>query len=262
MTVFSSSVFGKFGSVGCANSSPFGGDDFAEWGNDADRADDCSEHGFANFGSGAQQATHPLGGWTKRALDFTVALALLLATLPAILLIAALITLCGGGSPIFAHPRVGYRGRVFQCYKFRTMRRHADDALAMHLSENPAAAREWNENRKLKHDPRITPLGRFLRKASLDELPQLINILLGDMSCVGPRPVTIEELELYGKYLEDYRSSRPGLTGLWQVRGRSGTDFSTRVSFDHEYVRNWSFAADLAILARTPAAVLRTNEAY
>jgi exopolysaccharide production protein ExoY len=190
-----------------------------------------------------------------------VALLALMAVLPLMIVIALLIR-CTGGSAIYAHERVGYSGRTFRCYKFRTMVRDADAALASHLASNPEAAIEWQETQKLRADPRVTPVGRLLRKSSLDELPQLINILRGDMSCVGPRPVTVGELEHYGEYAPDYLSARPGLTGRWQVTGRSNTDFPTRVSLDKQYVHNWSLLSDLAILAKTPLAVVRTEEVF
>jgi exopolysaccharide production protein ExoY len=198
----------------------------------------------------------PLGGGPKRILDIAIALAALALTLPLMAVIAVLIRLTGGGV-IFAHDRIGYRGETFRCYKFRTMVPNADVALERYLAGNPEAALEWKERQKLLHDPRVTRLGRFLRKSSLDELPQLYNILRGDMSCVGPRPITFGELERYGDVVHDYLSSRPGLTGLWQVAGRSSTDFPTRVAFDKQYVRNWSFLMDIRILARTPAAVMQ-----
>lgn len=201
-----------------------------------------------------------LGGRSKRALDLMIALPALVVALPAMVAIAAAIGLTGRVSPIYSHERIGFQGRTFPCYKFRTMVRGADAALARLLASDPAAAEEWTRRRKLRDDPRVTPLGRLLRKCSADELPQLINVLRGDMSCVGPRPVTFEELERYGAVADDYLSTRPGITGLWQVTGRSSTDFAARVAFDEQYVRGWSLPGDLAILARTPAAVLRITQ--
>lgn len=191
-----------------------------------------------------------------------IAVPALILMLPAMIVIAAAIGLTGGGFPVFSHERIGYRGRIFPCYKFRTMVRDADAVLVRHLAEDLMAAAEWTRRRKLRDDPRVTRLGRLLRKCSADELPQLINILRGDMSCVGPRPVTVQELERYGAVADDYLSTRPGLTGLWQVTGRSSTEFATRVALDKQYVRNWSFLGDLAVLARTPAAVLRIKQVH
>lgn len=199
----------------------------------------------------------PLGGWVKRTVDFIIAFIALALALPIMLLIAFLIRLTMGGSVIFSHPRVGYRGETFYCYKFRTMVLDADRALSDLLSRDPVAAREWEEFRKISRDPRVTRLGHVLRKSSLDELPQLINILRGDMSCVGPRPVVADELSRYGSCAEAYLSTRPGLTGLWQVSGRSNTDFSRRIRLDSQYVQEWSLLADLNILARTTFVVMR-----
>ena len=202
----------------------------------------------------------PLGGWPKRALDILIVLVVIAMLFPLMIVIAAAIVITDRGSPIFSHSRLGYRGQSFPCFKFRTMVRDADLALAAHLAHDCEAAREWEETRKLRHDPRVTTLGRFLRKTSLDELPQLFNILCGDMSCVGPRPITTEELERYGDFADVYLASRPGLSGLWQVSGRSNTDFPTRVSLDNQYVRTWSLLADILILVKTPFAVMRTDE--
>jgi exopolysaccharide production protein ExoY len=202
----------------------------------------------------------PVGGLPKRIADIAIALVALILAAPVMLAVAGLIRLSTGGPALFAHRRVGYRGTPFYCYKFRTMVPDAEAALAAHLARDPDAAREWSETRKLRKDPRITPLGHLLRKSSLDELPQLINILRGDMSCVGPRPVVTEELERYGPFVDDYLSARPGLTGLWQVTGRSSTDFANRVSLDSHYVRHWSLIADVVILARTTVAVMRLDE--
>lgn len=204
----------------------------------------------------------PLGGSSKRTLDLMIAATALVLALPAMIVIATMIGLTSGDSPVFSHERVGHRGRLFPCYKFRTMVRDADVALASHLARDPVAAGEWAKRRKLRNDPRVTSLGWFLRKCSLDELPQLFNVLRGDMSCVGPRPVTLEELERYGAMADDYLSARPGITGLWQVAGRSSTDFATRVAIDKRYVRGWSLLGDVAILARTPAAVLRITQVH
>ena len=221
-----------------------------------------SDHLGASINLNDSDSPRPVGGRSKRLLDVVVALPALLVALPLMIVVALLIRFTGGGSAIFAHQRLGYSGRTFPCYKFRTMVRDADAALASHLAIDPEAAIEWRETQKLRNDPRVTPVGRLLRKSSLDELPQLINILRGDMSCVGPRPITVDELERYGEYARDYLSARPGLTGPWQVTGRSKTDFATRVSLDKHYVRNWSLLSDLAILAKTPVAVIRTEEVY
>ena len=205
-------------------------------------------------------APYPVGGAAKRMMDLGIALPSVLVALPVMALIAGLILITTGRSPFFAHKRVGFRGYPFPCYKFQTMVPNAQEALAKLLASDRDAAREWANRRKLRHDPRVTRLGWILRKCSLDELPQLINVLKGDMSCIGPRPVTTEELERYGAGAGAYMSARPGITGLWQVTGRSNMDFPTRVSIDQGYVQNWSLLGDIRILAKTPAAVLRIME--
>src|SRR5215204_4076082 len=167
------------------------------------------------------------------------------------LVVVGMIRLTMGSPVLFAHTRIGYDGRQFRCYKFRTMVVNADSRLAVHLKKDPHAALEWSECRKLRHDPRITVLGHLLRKSSIDELPQLFNVLRGEMSCVGPRPIVDEELKLYGGFLAEYLKARPGLTGLWQTSGRSKVGYERRVALDCHYVRNWSIWLDARILVKT-----------
>jgi undecaprenyl-phosphate galactose phosphotransferase len=199
----------------------------------------------------------------KRAFDLVAASLLLLFLAPLLALVAAKIRLTDGGGVIFAHTRVGRHGRLFPCFKFRTMVRNSAAVLAELLARDPAARAEWAKDRKLKHDPRITPLGRFLRKTSLDELPQLLNVVRGEMSLVGPRPVVPDELELYGEAKIYYLQVRPGLTGLWQISGRNDIDYDRRVGLDAWYVRNWTLWYDILILVRTLAIVHpRNNGAY
>jgi exopolysaccharide production protein ExoY len=188
--------------------------------------------------------SHPLGGRPKRAIDIAVAAAALIAALPLMLVVALLIRLTCKGPVIFSHQRIGFNGSTFRCYKFRTMVTDAETRLQAHLAADPQAADEWRRSRKLKRDPRLTLLGGLLRKSSLDELPQLFNILRGDMSCVGPRPIVAEELRRYGPVAKDYLHTRPGLTGLWQVTGRDSVDYAGRVLLDAQYVRNWSMRTD------------------
>ena len=138
---------------------------------------------------------------------------------------------------------------------------NGDEVLARHLAADPAAAEEWRLNRKLTNDPRVTRLGSLLRKSSLDELPQLLNILRGEMSCVGPRPVSAEELERYGAHVDEYLSARPGITGSWQVSGRSSVSYEDRIKLDADYVRKWSFGSDVLILLRTVPALLKVDQA-
>jgi undecaprenyl-phosphate galactose phosphotransferase len=199
----------------------------------------------------------------KRAFDLVAASLLLLFLAPLLALVAAKIRLTDGGGVIFAHTRVGRHGRLFPCFKFRTMVRNSAAVLAELLARDPAARAEWAKDRKLKHDPRITLLGRFLRKTSLDELPQLLNVVRGEMSLVGPRPVVPDELELYGEAKIYYLQVRPGLTGLWQISGRNDIDYDRRVGLDAWYVRNWTLWYDILILVRTLAIVRpRNNGAY
>jgi exopolysaccharide production protein ExoY len=203
----------------------------------------------------------PLGGSIKRAIDVAIALVAIILLAPLMLMIMGLIKLTMGGSIFFAHSRIGFRGRRFRCYKFRTMLADAEAMLARHLADDPHAAQEWRETRKLRNDPRVTFLGRLLRKSSLDELPQLINVLRGEMSCVGPRPIVAEELHRYGPYATEYLQARPGLTGIWQVSGRNAVDYGDRVALDCHYVRNWSLWTDLVILGKTFFAIMKFDEA-
>jgi lipopolysaccharide/colanic/teichoic acid biosynthesis glycosyltransferase len=159
------------------------------------------------------------------------------------------------GKPIFSQQRVGRGGKAFACYKFRTMVVGAEQVLADYLRGNQAAKEEWLRTFKLTHDPRITPVGRFLRKSSLDELPQLFNVLKGDMSLVGPRPIVSAEVPRYRSKIRDYHRLRPGLTGLWQVSGRNLVSYRRRVALDSVYARRRSLAMDVLILARTVGVV-------
>jgi exopolysaccharide production protein ExoY len=203
----------------------------------------------------------PIGGYSKRCLDIAVALSAIVLTLPLMAAITILLYF-NGRSPIFSHERVGFGGRRFRCHKFRTMVPDAGARLADLFAKRPDLEEHWKTRRKLPDDPRTTRLGRFLRQSSLDELPQLFNILSGDMSCVGPRPVTEEELQHYGPFIDEYLSVRPGLTGLWQVSGRNDVTFSDRVALDLDYINNWSVRSDITILARTPFAVFNFKTAY
>lgn len=211
--------------------------------------------------AGRLPRTGPLGGLSKRVLDLVVASSALLLSLPIILFLVLLIRLTSGGPALFGHRRIGFNGKSFTCYKFRTMVEDSAEALERHLRDNPEAAREWEATQKLRQDPRLIPFGRALRKSSLDELPQLINVLRGDMSCVGPRPVVAEELERYGLKASDYLKARPGLTGLWQVSGRSKIGYGDRVALDSSYVCNWSFWQDIVILMRTAVVLMKFDDA-
>lgn len=201
-----------------------------------------------------------IGGLWKRALDIGIATTALIVLAPLLLLTALVIALTMGRPVIFAQRRVGHGGAPFRCYKFRTMSHDAEQRLQDYLRDNPDAADEWRETRKLKRDPRITTLGQTLRTTSLDELPQLFNVLGGDMSCVGPRPVVPEELALYGRDVDAYLAARPGITGPWQVSGRNALSYADRVALDRDYVQNWSLWTDVVILARTIPAVTRSDQ--
>jgi exopolysaccharide production protein ExoY len=210
----------------------------------------------------AAAAAGPVGLGSKRVID------IILAT-SAIILLAPLLTLCfltclltSPGPAIFGHQRVGFRGKLFNCFKFRTMVLDSESRLRDHLAANPKAAAEWAATRKLRFDPRVTAIGSVLRKTSLDELPQLFNVLMGDMSIVGPRPVTEEELVRYSTNANAYLACRPGITGLWQVSGRSGTTYSKRVACDTFYARNWSMALDAKIMIVTIPVLLDTENVY
>lgn len=201
------------------------------------------------------------GDFAKRAFDILGASGLLLVLLP-IFVVVACFVLRDGGSAFFGHPRVGRGGRSFRCLKFRSMVPKADVVLAELLATNPEAREEWNRDFKLKNDVRVTAVGRFLRKTSLDELPQLWNVLRGDMSLVGPRPVVTSELERYGADARYYLSVRPGVTGLWQVSGRNNVDYATRVALDVTYVKERSTLLDISILLRTFKVVFEGSGAY
>lgn len=200
----------------------------------------------------------PRGGRLKRIMDLIIASVTLVLAAPIMLVTAILIYFTMGRPIIFSHSRVGFNGSAFHCYKFRTMVNDAQDRLNEHFAVNQAAKQMWLEKQKLKEDPRVTPLGQLLRRSSIDELPQLINILRGEMSCVGPRPVTDSELqERFGIYSRYYKLACPGLTGLWQVSGRSNLCYRARIVLDNYYVRNWSLLLDFQILLKTLPAVLK-----
>ena len=197
----------------------------------------------------------------KRTFDIVGSLSLLIMLSPLFVYLLMRIR-HDGGSPLYGHERIGRGGRRFQCLKFRSMVLNSQERLQELLANDPAARAEWEISYKLKNDPRITPIGHFLRRTSLDELPQLWNVLRGDMSLVGPRPVVEDELKRYGAQADYYLMIKPGMTGLWQVSGRSDVDYATRVYFDAWYVKNWSLWHDIAILCKTVNVVLGRSGAY
>lgn len=187
---------------------------------------------------------------SKRLFDCVLGVPLLIVTSP-LFIIFGLLVAADGGPIIYGHQRVGKDGRSFSCYKFRTMIMGAHEILDDYLSLHPTAAVEWQENQKLDVDPRITGVGRLLRQTSLDEVPQLFNVIRGDMSLVGPRPVTEPELARYGAYAKDYLRSLPGLTGLWQVSGRNMLNYEQRVALDMHYLCTQSLWGDFIIILKT-----------
>lgn len=199
--------------------------------------------------------------YLKFFLDFICALLLLILLFPLFILLSIFISK-DGGLPIYGHIRVGKNGKLFKCFKFRSMISNSNEVLQQLLETNEEARAEWEKDFKLKNDPRVTKFGHFIRKTSIDELPQLFNVLLGQMSLVGPRPVTEQEINRYGEYIKFYKAVRPGITGLWQVSGRSNTDYDQRVELDTFYVQNWSLFLDFKILIKTIIVVIKKDGAY
>lgn len=200
--------------------------------------------------------------WAKRLFDLVATISGGLLISPILLLLAIIVGIDNKGRIIFAHRRVGKKGKIFPCYKFQSMVPDAQKRLEEYLAENSEARKEWDETFKLTNDPRVTKLGAFLRKTSLDELPQLWNVLMGDMSLVGPRPIVTKEIERYGDYIREYYMVPPGITGMWQVNGRSDTTYEERVAMDTWYVRNWSIWIDLVYLFKTVKTVFTGKGAY
>ena len=192
----------------------------------------------------------------KRTLDASAALAFLILFSPLLLGIVALLLVAQGRPILFKHKRIGKNGEVFECLKFRTMVNDGARVLEQHLAFSPSARHEWENTQKLKDDPRITPLGQVMRKLSVDELPQFLNVVMGQMSLVGPRPIVSSEARFYGSHIGAYYSVRPGITGPWQVGGRSNASYDRRVQLDVDYAHNWSLGRDIAILLKTVPAVL------
>ena len=199
--------------------------------------------------------------FSKRIFDRMMA-ALAIVGLSPLLLVLALLVRSDGGPVFYGQRRIARYGREFHCWKFRTMVVNADKVLEDMLARDPQARAEWDRDFKLKTDPRVTKIGLFLRKTSLDELPQLFNILIGEMSLVGPRPITMGEVKFYGRHIAEYLSVHPGLTGLWQVSGRNDVSYDERVALDKHYVTKWSFRQDLGIIFKTIPVMLHRSGAY
>lgn len=198
----------------------------------------------------------------KSLFDYFVSFLLIFFSFPFLLLLWIVVFVSSGGKPLFKHRRIGQDGRSFNVYKFRTMKKDADKILQELLKNNPKIKKEWEKEFKLKNDPRITKVGSFLRKTSLDELPQIINVLQGKMSLVGPRPIVKEEIKKYGDYFDYFSAVKPGITGLWQVSGRNDISYKDRVAIDVWYTRNWSIGLDILILIKTFSVVLLKKGSY
>ncbi len=199
----------------------------------------------------------------KRSFDIFFSLLALILAFPFLLFIFIGIKCTSGGAVFFSHERIGRGGKRFHCYKFRTMYPDAEKRLREILKQCPERKKEWDASHKLKNDPRVTPIGAFLRKTSLDELPQFWNVLKGDLSVVGPRPVVDDELKVhFGPKAEKILSIRPGITGLWQVSGRSDTCYTTRVMLDEKYVDNRSLMLDIKLIAKTIPSMIFSKGAY
>lgn len=198
----------------------------------------------------------------KRIFDIVATVCGGIFILPFMLIIAIIIYLDSGGPIIYKQKRVGRNGKEFNFYKFRSMVKNADMILEEYLNTHEDEKKEWQKNFKLKNDPRVTKIGKIIRKTSIDELPQLWNVLIGDMSLVGPRPLLPNEVERYSSYIEDYKLVLPGLTGVWQVSGRSDTTFEERVIMDSWYIHNWSVWIDIVYLLKTVLVVMKSKGAY
>ena len=204
----------------------------------------------------------PINRWIKTVFDYVLTITGTIAISPILIIIALWIYKDSPGPVIFKHRRIGKNGKEFNCYKFRSMCVDAKERLEQLLKTDPEAKAEWEKDFKLKNDPRITKSGAFLRKTSLDELPQIFNVLKGEMSLVGPRPIIRNEMVRYGEYINDYLMVKPGITGMWQVSGRNDTDYKQRVQLDSWYVRNWSIWLDTMLLWRTGKIVYQCKGAY
>ena len=198
----------------------------------------------------------------KRILDVTIVLLSAPVTLPICLILALCVMVSSPGPVFFSHRRIGRNGIFFSMWKFRTMCVNSAEILEQHLAQHPEERAEWNSQHKLRNDPRITPLGRFLRRSSLDEFPQLWNVLTGRMSLIGPRPIVAAEAEKYRDDFAYYLAVKPGITGLWQTSGRSTLTYDERVALDRHYVENWCLLNDTRILLRTFTKIVNSEEAY
>jgi exopolysaccharide production protein ExoY len=209
--------------------------------------------------SADRQRLTPLARLNKRTFDVVVALCALAFFAPLMVLISIALLIQDGRPIFFKHKRIGMGGQPFLCWKFRTMARDSEQRLRQLLESSEACRQQWQTNQKLDPDPRAHRTGALLRKSGMDELPQFINVIRGDMSVVGPRPIVLNEMARYGKDAKYYLALRPGITGLWQVSRRSDTSYDERVEFDVRYCKTWTIAGDIAIMARTAAVLLMTR---
>jgi exopolysaccharide production protein ExoY len=211
-------------------------------------------------------ANLPIASFSYRAVKPLIDLVIVFLTLPLVLplglLIAAAIRVTSKGSALYRHRRIGQFQQPLYVWKFRTMYKDSDHLLEHHLSTNPDARREWADAHKLKDDPRVTPIGKFLRRTSLDEIPQIINVLAGEMSIVGPRPIVDKERPKYGMYFQVFSYAMPGITGLWQVSGRCDLTYEERVLLDVQYVNRWSLWMEFKILLKTIFVMMQREGAY
>ncbi len=205
---------------------------------------------------------NPVDSFIKNLFDKIVATILIILFFPFLIILYIAVFISTNGHPLFKHRRIGQNGVSFNIYKFRSMKLNSDEILKELLENDEKAKEEWERDFKLKNDPRVTKIGKFLRKTSLDELPQIINVLQGKMSLVGPRPIVKEEIEKYGEYFQYFKAVKPGITGLWQVSGRNDIDYEERVQLDVWYARNWSIELDITILIKTIAVVLSRRGSY
>lgn len=198
----------------------------------------------------------------KRVIDLALIIASIPLLLPLLATVALLVTLTSPGPIFFSHRRLRRESRFFSMWKFRTMCENSEEILKQHLAQYPEAQIEWKAIHKLRKDPRLTPVGSFLRRYSLDELPQIWNVITGEMTLVGPRPIVTDEIERYGDRFSYYCGVVPGMTGLWQISGRNDVSYDIRVSLDCEYVARWSLCKDVVILFRTFSSVIHQNGAF
>ena len=210
----------------------------------------------------AADARPSLDGAARRAFDIVIAAALVILLAPLLVVVAALVWAQDGGPALFAHERIGIGGKAFKCLKFRSMLTDSETRLATLLASDPAARAEWERDHKLRSDPRITRLGRFLRRSSIDELPQLFNVLRGEMSLVGPRPIVEAEVGRYGRRFRHYTNVKPGITGLWQVSGRNNTSYRRRIALDSVFGQRVTLGLYVKILLLTVPAVLLSRGSF